>query len=75
MIGFQEIIPIFVVGAVAWFLGPKIWNGLRKGTLKAARDTKEFSSELSGIVKEDIKPKENNIIKEDAKPKDKKRKG
>ncbi len=69
MIGFQQMIPILVVGLLAWFLGPKVWNGLRKGALKAARDTKEFSSELSGIVKEDLKAKDDNLAKEDAKPK------
>lgn len=75
MIGFQETIPIFIVALVAWFLGPKIWNGLRKGALKAVKDTKEFGSELSSIVKEDIKPKEDNIVIKDTKPKDSKRKG
>lgn len=79
MIGFQEVIPIFVVAAFAWFLGPKVWNGLRKGALQAAKDTKEFSSELSTIVKEDVKPKENkqpvdsnivSIVVEDTKRKE-----
>ena len=65
MIGFQEIMPVAIIGGLAWFLGPKVWGGLKRGGLQAARDAKEFGSELSNVMNEDTKPKED--IKDDVK--------
>lgn len=70
MIGFQQVIPILVVGLLTWFLTPKVWSGLRKGAIQAVRDTKEFGSEISNISKEDTKPKDDNVVEVDTKLKD-----
>jgi len=59
MIGFQQMIPIVVVGALAYFLTPKVWDKLRKGTVKAAKDVKELGTELSSIATEDAKSEDN----------------